>query len=289
MYGRVSYTFGQPRQARAHVRQALELSEKLAIPLRIAQNLSLLAELDILCDQMEDCRVKVDSLSILLKIHDEDVTLNNLMDRLKISPTKKKSNPRKLPPESKTEIYQDDVDEENIREADQYQLNKPSVKGLIIREPDRIKTFSQPIPLSPSIRYREQNFIPQLESCPLDVVNCLPCSDPTIQVLASQLSIFMAYIHCQEDQSKEALLCLNQATHQFSHYESKLNEIEKKTASVLTKAFTPPDLKLLKVNPNHNSFLKSTYYKVSTDTHHILHLEQIQISIGKMVKLFDVY
>ncbi|KAF2356809.1 hypothetical protein FHG87_012430, partial [Trinorchestia longiramus] len=67
--GRLALLTAQPRLARAYLKAPLAAAHQDVLPYRAAVAIALLAEVDLMCDQLDDCRVKVDTLLVLLSRH----------------------------------------------------------------------------------------------------------------------------------------------------------------------------------------------------------------------------
>ena len=193
-----------------------------------------MAQVDLLCDHFDNCRVKIDSLDQLLKIHQHcsptvsssatakkgclraTPQMSNKTTKAKVNSSNMKSLEKKFENLS-IFIEEEENDGERMRRersaSPHYQLNLPPILDKeLIGEPDRIGQLAHPniCPLSPSLPYREKEYIPAFVNCPQGALQCSVCSSVEPLCLAAIVSTMTAFIHCQQDNKNGALVCIDQ-------------------------------------------------------------------------------
>lgn len=158
-----------------------------------------------LCDQLEDCRVKVDSLEALLKTHPStQEELENLMPEFtKLAVTK----PAKARNTKGPEIFCDPVpgDGERMRtESGMQEFNLKDIPAMLQVEAD------DALNSSPSTEHREKVAIVRFSPCPSGGVQCVLCATPIVHNLRISTSVLLALLHAQGQRFQTAQRCLEQ-------------------------------------------------------------------------------
>lgn len=198
--GNLCWASAQPRLARAYLKQCLSLTQELALPLRTGELLELLARVDLLCDQLDDCLVKVDSLLTLLVVHPSNPQAFTAMSKYsEIFLSEVPKTCKDGPDHSAFQIFSatDNFDEESIRGCNHdYDLKPVSFDQLIVVGPaERVSSLAVPqAPLSPSLSYRKETSVVQFESCPHEETGCQVCSTPAIHQLRMSAAVLFAYV-----------------------------------------------------------------------------------------------
>ncbi|XP_042892233.1 uncharacterized protein LOC122266502 isoform X2 [Penaeus japonicus] len=221
-FGNQCLMSAQPRQARAYLKQPLRIAQELALPLRTGELLELLARVDLLCDQLEDCRVKVDSLLALLIAHPTHAHEYLPKDAIatKRVATNTKSHEGKLSCQVLSEIEIDS--EERMRDcsaAPDYDLKafhgNPGL--VVVGAEERIGELAHPRqPVSPSLGYREDVTLARVESCPDGQVKCVMCSTPALQQLHISTATLLALVHAHNGHHIAAQTCFRRAMEMYS-------------------------------------------------------------------------
>ncbi|XP_068248450.1 uncharacterized protein [Palaemon carinicauda] len=198
--GNLCWASAQPRLARAYLKQSLGLTQELALPLRTGELLELLARVDLLCDQFDDCLVKVDSLLALLIVHPSNPQAFTAMSQ-------KSEMAREVPQTHKDGIdhpafqifSSDNFEEENIRDCSNQDFDLKSVsfdtRLIVVGPAKRVSQLTVPqAPPSPSLRYREEASIVQFEPCPQEKFGCQVCSTPAVHQLRMSAAVLFGYI-----------------------------------------------------------------------------------------------
>ncbi|CAL4092103.1 unnamed protein product, partial [Meganyctiphanes norvegica] len=207
----------QPRLGRAYLKDSLALSQKFALPIRTAELLELLAQVDLQCGQLEDCRVKVDSLEELLVAHP-----TGLKDSFVPATIMKKtcsSTAKAMIQPTKFLVLADSDNNERIRNcvADDFDLELPTATtdaGLMIGA-NKVNENKHGVPSSPSMKYREESSMGRLESCPHQLIGCLVCSCLVVHQLRISSSLLLATINSRQNRYQTALASLNMAKKRY--------------------------------------------------------------------------
>lgn len=226
-FGNQCLMSAQPRQARAYLKQPLKIAQELALPLRTGELLELLARVDLLCDQLDDCRVKVDSLLALLIAHPTHAQEYLPKDAKVAKHVTMNTKPYegKLSCQVLSEIEIDS--EEKMRDcsaAPEYELkafhNHPGL--VVVGAEERIGELAHPRqPVSPSMRYREDVTLVRVESCPDGQVKCVMCSTPALQELHISTAIILALVHAHNGQHIAAQTCFKRAMEMYDDITEK--------------------------------------------------------------------
>ncbi|XP_064118306.1 uncharacterized protein LOC135223625 isoform X2 [Macrobrachium nipponense] len=199
--GNLCWASAQPRLARAYLKQCLNVTQELALPLRTGELLELLARVDLLCDQLDDCLVKVDSLLTLLVVHPSNPQAFTAMSKYsEIFLSEVPKTCKDTPDHPAFQIFSaaDNFDEESIRGCSNhdYDLKPVSFDRLIVVGPaERVSSLAVPqAPLSPSLKYRKETSLVQFESCPHEETGCQVCSTPAIHHLRMSAAVLFAYV-----------------------------------------------------------------------------------------------
>ncbi|XP_069191936.1 uncharacterized protein [Procambarus clarkii] len=241
--GHLCVTSAQPRMARAYLKQSLGLAQRLAAPLRTAELLELLARVDLLCDQLEECQVKVDSLQSLLIVHPLHQpsleTMTTDLSQLTISSCKPDVKKTQLSCERMFDMVLDD--EEKMRTGNtaiEYDLGyRPINPALVVVGPEeRISQLANPkCRASPSMKYREEATITHFEACPRGTVKCLVCATPTVRQLHVATAVLLALVHSHGGYHQAAQKCLKKATDMFTDASDTASEVANHLISLLDK------------------------------------------------------
>ena len=193
--------------------------------------------MDLLTDQFDDCRVKIDSLQDLLDVHKPS---NKLREKNK-QKVEVKSN-------SKNEnlIFHDEIlDErqnsshlEKMRECE-YNLEFPNDKfkgGLIaVGTEERIGYLASSeikCPSSPSMTYREKKcIIKQSFDCPNNTVDCPICCSPDLHSLIATSASILSMLHSYNDRFNSAQSCIEQGKKLLQQYKNLAPKIIKHLVS----------------------------------------------------------
>ncbi|XP_050713984.1 uncharacterized protein LOC126997000 isoform X3 [Eriocheir sinensis] len=238
--GHLSITTAQPRTARAFLEKSLQFSQRLILPLRIAEFLELLARVDMLCDQLEDCRVKVDNLESLLTTHpSSQEEVDNLMPEFtKLAITK----PTKARSTKGPEIFCDPLpsDGERMRtESGVQEFSLKDVPAMLQVEADW--AFNS----SPSTEYREKITIVRFMPCSSGGVECALCATPIIHQLRISTSVLLALLHAHGERFQTAQKCLEQAQTMYAEAADKAHEVASHLVSLLKR-----DIKKCVIEPS---------------------------------------
>lgn len=178
----------------------------------------MLARVDLLCDQLDDCRVKVDSLLALLIAHPTHAQEYLPKDAKVAKHVTMNTKPYegKLSCQVLSEIEIDS--EEKMRDcsaAPEYELkafhNHPGL--VVVGAEERIGELAHPRqPVSPSMRYREDVTLVRVESCPDRQVKCVMCSTPALQELHISTAIILALVHAHNGQHIAAQTCFKRVS-----------------------------------------------------------------------------
>lgn len=174
--------------------------------------------MDLLCDQLEDCRVKVDGLLALLIAHPTHA-LEYLPKDAKVAKhvtMNTKAYEGKLSCQVLSEIEIDN--EEKMRDcsaASEYNLKafhgNPGL--VVVGAEERIGELAHPRqPVSPSLGYREDVTLARVESCPDGQVKCVMCSTPALQELHISTAIILALVHAHNGHHLAAQTCFRRVS-----------------------------------------------------------------------------
>ncbi|KAK7074469.1 hypothetical protein SK128_025684 [Halocaridina rubra] len=198
------YATTQPRLARTYLKQSLSLTQELALPLRTGEVLESLAWIDLLCDRIEDCMVKVDSLIGLLVTHPSNPDLYSVSEMPES--TAKPPVASKYGNASPTfRIYcnAESNEEESLRTSSSFEfdLKSPDINSglVVIGAPERINQLStMQAPPSPSLGFREKLTMVHTEHCPEGFTKCIVCSTPTVHQLRMFAAVLLTFVHAHK-------------------------------------------------------------------------------------------
>lgn len=160
-----------------------------------------------LCDQLEDCRVKVDSLESLLTTHpSSQEEVDNLMPEFtKLSITK----PTKPKSTKGPEIFCDPLPSDGERMRTESGVQEFSLKDV----PTMLQVETDwTCNSSPSTEYREKITIFRFMPCPSGGVDCALCATPVIHQLRISTSVLLALLHAHGEHFHTAQKCLEQVS-----------------------------------------------------------------------------
>ncbi|KAB7494658.1 hypothetical protein Anas_04976 [Armadillidium nasatum] len=249
--GRLCHMTAQPRLARAYLRQALTVSEKFALSIRTVELLCTLSEIDLQCDQLDDCAIKIDSIENLFKSHCPRNKKANLRveDTSMIKSSKrngKMGNYLELPSNTKIRnnvchlipIY---VDDENMRENEcneDFELKEPSSQLgnqlLIIGTEKRIDELAQPSVgfASPS----EKLFVRSFSSrCKVEDI-CPVCITPELSSVVVRSYTLLGVVSAHKDNMKNSKNSFRQAEKELDKLFTEYNQVIKYLDSILSTA-----------------------------------------------------
>lgn len=180
--------------------------------------MEVLARVDLLCEQLEDCRVKVDSMTSLLVAHSPQLqhieALTPKFSKLTISKSKPKVKHRVCEP------FIDRVmdDKEKMRAGNissDYNIEAVTINpALMVVGPEQRITqlASAHLIASPSQKYRDDCTLVRFESCPSGLVECITCTTPSVQRLWISTAVLQALVHAHTGHFKAAHTCLNEVS-----------------------------------------------------------------------------
>lgn len=159
-----------------------------------------------LCDQLEDCRVKVDSLEALLKTHPSPQEEDNLTQEFtKLSITK----PAKARNTKGPEIFCDPVLADGERMRTESGMQEFSLKDIpSMLQVEALERGNS----SPSTEHREKITLVRFAPCPSGGVQCVLCATPIIHQLRISTSVLLALLHAQGERFQTAQKCLEQVS-----------------------------------------------------------------------------
>ncbi|XP_053642086.1 uncharacterized protein [Cherax quadricarinatus] len=241
--GKLCLTSAQPRLARAYLKQSLGLAQRLALPLRTAELLELLAQVDLLCDQLEDCRVKVDSLQSLTVAHSSHQqsleTITPDFSKMTISHcTSEMKKTKQLYKKSVDSVLDDEERMRTGSGVSEYDLKSLTDNpALVVIGPEgRISQLINPQhPASPSMKYREEATIAHFEPCPRGIVDCVVCTTPTVQQLHISTAVLLALLHSHAGYHLAAEKCLNKAMAMYNVAVEKASQISSHLTFLIEK------------------------------------------------------
>ena len=170
--------------------------------------MELLARVDVLCDQLEDCRAKIDSLEILLRTHlSPQEELLNIMpefSKLAITKTPKVSKKKGL------EIFCDPVASNGERMRTESGVQDLHLKRCLPAALQAGPTTEAPN--SPSVGHRENVAIVNFSPCPSGGTQCVLCTTPIIHHLRISTAVLLALFHAHSERFQAAQKCLDQVS-----------------------------------------------------------------------------
>lgn len=226
--GHLSITTAQPRIARAYIEKSLRFSQQLILPLRIAECLELLARVDVLCDQLEDCRVKVDSLEALLRTHpsSQEELLDLMPEFTKLSISK----PSKVTKKQGPEIFCDPVAGSGER-----MRTESGAQDLHLKRCLPFQAGPEEVAVSPSAGQLDNVAIVRFSACPVGGMRCVLCATPIIHQLRISTAVLLALIHAHSERFKAAHKCLDQAWSMYADVTDKAAEVSSYMMSFLKR------------------------------------------------------
>ncbi|KAL7637383.1 UNVERIFIED_CONTAM: hypothetical protein RMT77_012111 [Armadillidium vulgare] len=249
--GRLCHMTAQPRLARAYLRQALTVSEKLALSIRTVELLCTLSEIDLQCDQLDDCAIKIDSIENLFKSHCPSNKKANLgvEDTSMIKSSKRKGkmgNYLELPCNTKIRndvshlipIY---VDDENMRENESnqdFELKELSSQLgnqlLIIGKEERIDELAHPSVgfASPKEKYFVRSFSSR---CKVGDI-CPVCITPELSSVVVRSYTLLGVVYAHKDNLKNSKNSFRQAEKELDKLFTEYNQVIKYLDSILSTA-----------------------------------------------------
>ncbi|KAK8384906.1 hypothetical protein O3P69_014459 [Scylla paramamosain] len=227
--GHLSITTAQPRMARAYIEKSLKFSQQLILPLRIAECLELLAHVDMLCDQLDDCRVKVDSLEALLRTHpSSQEELQDLMPEFtKLSISKSSKVTKKQGPE----IFCDPVASNGER-----MRTESGAQDLHLKRCLPFQAGAEEVAISsPSVGQLDNVAIVRFSPCPSRGMRCVLCATPIIHHLRISTAVLLALLHAHSERFQAAQKCLDQAWKMYADIADKAEEVSSYMVSFLKR------------------------------------------------------
>ncbi|MPC32860.1 hypothetical protein E2C01_026191 [Portunus trituberculatus] len=227
--GHLSITTAQPRIARAYIEKSLQFSQQLILPLRIAECLELLARVDVLCDQLEDCRVKVDSLEALLRTHPS--SQQELVDLLPEFTKLSISKPSKVTKKRGPEIFCDPMGGSGER-----MRTESGAQDLHLKRCLPFQAGQEEVAISsPSVGQLDNVAVVSFSACPSRGMHCVLCATPIIHHLRISTAILLALLHAQSGRFQAAQKCLDQAWQMYADIADKAEEVSSYMASFLKR------------------------------------------------------
>lgn len=178
--------------------------------------MELLAQVDLLCDQLDDCRVKVDSLQNLLVAHSSHHqnldALSPVFSKLSISNSSSKI--KSIQHAHQKFVGRVEDEGERMRCGSgmpEYNLNSLTTNPalFVVGPEERISQLTNPQhPASPSLSYCEISTAVKFKPCPQGVVECVVCATPTVQKLCISTAVLLAHVHSNGGHHHTAQTCL---------------------------------------------------------------------------------
>ena len=186
---------------------------KIVLPYRTGELLELLARIDLLCDQLDDCLVKLDSILGILVVHPSNPQAFTAMNKkLEVFFSVESASTMKETDQTAFQIFADadNSEEENIRScasSSEYDLKSVrfDTRLIVVGPEDRISHLACPkAPPSPSLRYREEVSVVKFEPCPHGENKCSVCSSPAVHQLRMSAAVLYAYIYAHKGNFRPA-------------------------------------------------------------------------------------
>ncbi|KAK3872322.1 hypothetical protein Pcinc_022540 [Petrolisthes cinctipes] len=259
--GRLSLASAQPRVARAYLKASLSIAHQFTLPLWMAELLEVLASVDLMCDQFEDCRVKVERLISILAVHSTNTASSTFPSITKSSTTTSKFTapiPCSLEAAKSTKVpkctnlpdvqmirvdrgWNEEEEEEWMRDkstaAPEYKVKSVSFNPslVVIGNEKRLPILANAhLALSPSTEFREDvSVVVGAVECPEGVVECMLCSTPLLHYLLISTANLLAMVHTYAGRYRPATTCLNRASQMYSLVSDKAYEICSQLRSII--------------------------------------------------------
>lgn len=193
-----------------------------------------MVEIDLQCEQLEECKIKIGSLNQLLQVHSlspvdmSDDPSNCIINYnrneepaevLKNSPSQKGVS---MFSENDLTVY------ENLLESEEcldFNLKIPFLEfgqEITIRDvkyiPHLVHNSNNERLSSPSLGFREEKFVIKNISCPDAFVNCCVCVSPELHAAAIRTKIAIGIIYAQRKNFKDSQHCFIKVCFFFLFY-----------------------------------------------------------------------
>ncbi|XP_042211331.1 uncharacterized protein LOC121858770 [Homarus americanus] len=235
----------QPRPARAYLKESFRIAQKMALPLRTAELLELLAWVDLQCDQVDDCLFKIDILKSILVVHSPcDQTVATIVpefSKLTISHNKSKSKKvRQQPHHQKTGrvVFEESEKMRAASRLPEFKLRKITGNPAVVKigsQNQLVHFGNQEQPTSPITDHLKKTTVLQFEPCPRRTSECDTCATPAVQYLCISTNVLLGRIHSLQGQSGVAHKCFNMAKELYNDVLEKGPEISSHLAALIDK------------------------------------------------------
>lgn len=199
---------------------------------RVAELLELLARVDLMCDQFEDCRVKVERLRSILALHSTANSVHSTT-AMGVSYSATITSPSEifapipcsLEADKFTKVQHGQVSEDSRgwEEEEQWMRDKSSTAAdfnvksvtfnqslIVIGNEKRLPILTnQQLTSSPSTEFREDVSVMQVVECPKGMVECMICSTPLLHQLLISTTHLLAMVHAYAGRYQPATSCFN--------------------------------------------------------------------------------
>ena len=162
--------------------------------------------MDVLCDQLEDCRVKVDSLESLLRTHpsSQEELLDLMPEFTKLSISK----PSKVTKKQGPEIFCDPVGGSGER-----MRTESGAPDLLLKHCLPLQAGAEEVAISsPSVGQFDSVAVVKFPACPVSSMRCVLCATPIIHQLRISTAVLLALLHAHSERFKAAQKCLDQVS-----------------------------------------------------------------------------